>query len=65
MHEGNPAYSRCDGAFWLWRDMTHNFISAILGDDVNPHWDHFAVNGPPGNYNPQNGAEGIATVAAV
>lgn len=59
-----PYYKRVDLSFFLWQGgtiLTH-FVSSILGDTSGPYWVKAGL-GWVGDYIPQNGASGVATVS--
>ena len=65
IYDGKYYYRRCDGAYFIWQDAMHMYLSPILGDDVGLHWWYQWGMSPPGVYTPQAGAAGTATVTAV
>ncbi len=60
---GKPAFERADEAWWIWWDNILEcwFISEAF-DDIIPAWRRNDPN-IVGDYQPESGAVGIATVS--
>lgn len=65
IHEGKPYYKRLDEEWFLWYDGTINwFISKTVGEFGTSWWyKEFYPETPVGDYEPNGGATGIATVS--
>jgi len=63
VYGGQTAYERCDGIYWVWRDAFAWVVSLNKGEGWTPNWESPEQPGVEGDYTPQVGAEGTATVA--
>jgi len=62
-YEGQTAYNRCDGAYWIWYNGMGYIISNAKGQETTNFWEHIPGPLPAGDYAPLGGAEGTPNVA--
>jgi len=64
LYGGEYYYRRCDGEFFIWNDEWYWYLGPTLGDWGVNHWQGVQFAPVTGDYQPQTGAEGIATVSS-
>lgn len=63
-YNGEPAYERADGAYWIWMLNSRGYLSDTKGDWIEDYfWRSTPLTYPDGTYSPLADAEGTATVA--